>query len=213
MIEPKDYVIDKLGWDERDCHVIPIKTHSLFFDHFCYLDTKDYMADQLFENAGLKVRFGKEYASPETDYVFVFCKCLKRDRTKFLETIRKLPPKALLLGHKDYLDVCRRVIRTLPVPEDSGMDNAAELPADNATTIERLDMKRDLLAGLIDKFAYDYTFMVIQGRDPEEAKRILTEQVEGITLAYADDVLEIIKHQDRPVTDPGTDDSQKDSSE
>lgn len=45
---------------------VKIKKFSLLYYHYAYLDTKDYLADQLFVNNKVKVRFGREYEKGST---------------------------------------------------------------------------------------------------------------------------------------------------
>lgn len=107
------FKLDMEGWDtENNCNVLPIKTHSLRYHEFCYVDTAEYMADKLFADEGVAVKYGDGYfVKPGSPYIIVFCKCRKSDTGKFLSALRKLPSKALLLGCQDYLDVCKDIFR------------------------------------------------------------------------------------------------------
>lgn len=75
--------------------MIPIRTRSPLYCHFCYMDAKEYLADQLFVDAEIPVKFGS--------------KCRKRDKNKFLEAIKRLPAKAILLGYKDYIEASKKL--------------------------------------------------------------------------------------------------------
>ena len=48
-------------------------------------------------------------ASTDSPYCIIFCKVLKRDAQKFEDALGKLKDKMLLLGHRDYVDVCNEV--------------------------------------------------------------------------------------------------------
>ena len=42
-------------------------------------------------------------------YCIIFCKVLKREVQKFEDALEKLKDKKLLLGHRDYVDVCDEI--------------------------------------------------------------------------------------------------------
>lgn len=92
-----------------DCPVISVDAFSVFYDKFCFLDTGDSMAKNLFADEGIQVKILGEFVSEKSPYIFVLCKCRKRDREKFLEAIRKLPDKAMLLGYKDYTETFEQI--------------------------------------------------------------------------------------------------------
>lgn len=79
---------------------VKIKKFSLLYYHYAYLDTKDYLADQLFVNNKVKVRFGREYEKGE--YRIIFCKIRKRDNMSFLAALSEMADKAALMGETVY---------------------------------------------------------------------------------------------------------------
>ncbi len=76
---------------------------SLFNCHYMFFDTEEYLADSLFIQHQITVKFQFEYASPEGPYLAVFCSVRKKDEDEFLEALQELPDKMLLFGHTDYL--------------------------------------------------------------------------------------------------------------
>ena len=86
----------------------PMQRLSLAWRHFAFLDTEEYLADQLLVRRGVRVRFGDEYHAPDAPYLVIFCKCRKRDADAFLAAMEELPGKMLLLGHADFPDCCRK---------------------------------------------------------------------------------------------------------
>ena len=177
--------------------IMPIHKYAFYNnDYYTYIGKLLYMAGQAeppiagsaFDTAlddGVWVKFGKEYASPESAYIFVFCKCRKRDREKFLETIRKLPAEALLLGHKDYLDVCKNVIRTIPFMQPDGCPE---------TTDDVSGLHEEENPSIVIRFL-------------EERKEELLKQVEQSIDEYIFDVLEFI------ISDPYGESDQDDTEE
>ncbi len=90
------------------------------FSRLCYaiVDVDAYLADDLFINHQVTVRFGPEYMSPDGSYRVIFCSIRKHDEKAFLQAVKELPDKMLLLGHTDYPEYCARLRRP--------MDNAKE---------------------------------------------------------------------------------------
>ena len=84
-----------------------LEKFSLRYVHYAFVDTQPYLADQLFCDHQVTVRFGEEYGKGDTDYRIVFCKVRKGDEGAFLAALEELPGKMLLCGHVDYMDFCR----------------------------------------------------------------------------------------------------------
>lgn len=90
----------------ENIHFIPLENRSLLFRHYAFVDTKDYLTDQLFIQEKVRVWFWREFLCPNSEYRIVCCKVRKRDKAAFLTALQKLPSKMLLFGHTDYLDFC-----------------------------------------------------------------------------------------------------------
>lgn len=101
----------------ENTHFIQFESHSLLFRHYAFVDTKDYLADQLFIQEKVRVYFGKEAHRDDTEYCIIFCKVRKRDEAAFLTALQKLPSRMLLLGHTNYLDFCRSFQKLLNAPQ------------------------------------------------------------------------------------------------
>lgn len=79
---------------------------SIFSVLYVYVDHKSYLADQLFIQNKVTMKFKREMAKDGSSYSIVFCKVLKKDAEKFEDALEKLKDKMLLLGYKDYTEVC-----------------------------------------------------------------------------------------------------------
>jgi hypothetical protein len=90
---------------------------SLFSVHYTYVDHRSYLADQLFVQNKVTVKFKGEMVREDSTYCLVFCKVLKKDVERFEEALGKLTDKMLLLGHRDYPDVCSEIAKII----DEGM--------------------------------------------------------------------------------------------
>lgn len=95
----------------HDCNIknyCVLSKFSLLYDHFAFIDTSEYYADQMFIRQRVKVWFGKEYKHPNYPYLIIFCKVRKRDREKFLTALSELNCKMIENGHPAYEKFCRR---------------------------------------------------------------------------------------------------------
>lgn len=82
---------------------------SLFSVPYAYVDHSSYLADQLFMQNKVTVKFKGEMGREDSPYCIIFCKVLKRDAERFEEALERLKDKMLLLGHGDYQDVCDEI--------------------------------------------------------------------------------------------------------
>ena len=92
---------------ERNAFYQKLDRWSFFYDYFAFLDVGTYAADQLFIQHQVTVQFMREYEKPGCPYHVILCKVRKRDTDRFRAAIAELPDKLRLLGHTDYLEVCR----------------------------------------------------------------------------------------------------------
>ena len=79
---------------------------------FAYMDAADsYRADDLFRKYRIKVKFKREWESPEGKYRVVFCSVPKRQAHLFEQAMDELPKKMMILGYDDYEEVWRNTIK------------------------------------------------------------------------------------------------------
>lgn len=83
-----------------------IISFSLLYDYFAYIDTKDYLADQLFIRHKVRVWFGKQFEKKGSPFILVLCKVRKKDVDRFLDALSEMENKMLLSGHRDYPEFC-----------------------------------------------------------------------------------------------------------
>ena len=86
---------------------------SIFSVPYAYVDHSSYLADQLFVQNKVTMKFKGEMTKKGSPYCIVFCKVLKKDAERFEEAMGKLKDKMLLLGHKDYLEVCSEIAKMI----------------------------------------------------------------------------------------------------
>ena len=84
----------------------PLKKFSLRYDYYCFVDVEKYLADELFIRHKVQVKFKQEYQKTGMNYLLIFCKVRKKNKTKFLEALEELKSKMLLLGYEDYQNFC-----------------------------------------------------------------------------------------------------------
>lgn len=78
----------------------------LFRSEYIYADAQEYMADQLFINQKIRVKFCKEYGHENEKYCMITCKIWNRDIDNFLQSMEKLRSKMALIGNTDYKKFC-----------------------------------------------------------------------------------------------------------
>ena len=90
-----------------------MKDFSIFSVPYAYVDHSSYQADRLFVQNRVRMKFKGEYAKTESPYCIVFCKVRKKDTERFEEALEKLKNKMLLLGYRDYPDVCKEIAKMI----------------------------------------------------------------------------------------------------
>ncbi len=95
---------------------------SLFSVRYAYVDHNSYLADQLFVQNRVPVKFKGDMVRENSPYCIVFCKVRKKDSERFEELLGKLKNKMLLLGHRDYPEVCSEIEKII----DDGMKEGKE---------------------------------------------------------------------------------------
>ena len=86
-----------------------LKDYSLFSVPYAYVDHSSYLADQLFIDQKVRVKFKGEMMRENSPYCVVFCRVRKKDTIKFEEALDKLENKMLLFGYTDYAGVCGEI--------------------------------------------------------------------------------------------------------
>lgn len=92
-------------WRMRDC--------SIFSVPYAYVDHCSYLADSLFVQNKVRMKFKGECVKTGSPYRIVFCKVRKKDTERFEEALERLNSKMLLFGYKDYSDMCNEVAKML----------------------------------------------------------------------------------------------------
>ena len=95
---------------------VKIEKMSLLFNYYAYVDTEEYLADNIFVQEKLKVFFGKTGIKQDSQYVVVLCKVWKWDAEKFVHAMEKLHNKMLLLGYGE----CVNLFEKLGIKEECG---------------------------------------------------------------------------------------------
>ena len=60
-----------------------LRRFSLFYKYYAFVDTEEYLGDQLFIQQKVEVSFGKEFGKKGNDYLIIFCKVRKKDEKNF----------------------------------------------------------------------------------------------------------------------------------
>ena len=97
---------------------IKCKDFSLFNYHYMFVDVAEHLADQIFINHELYVNFGKELEDPKSGYRMIFCKVAKKNEEVFLQCMKELQNKMILVGKVDYINFCRNWMKKLNKVEE-----------------------------------------------------------------------------------------------
>ena len=75
--------------------------------NFAYIDTTGYLADRIFIENKVRVKFCGDYKHREKNYVVVICKVNEKDVPMFLQALKELKNRAILMGNTDYETFCK----------------------------------------------------------------------------------------------------------
>ncbi len=79
----------------------------LFSFEYVYIDSDEYLADDLFIRHGVNVRYGAEYGHPKhPGYRIIHCHIEKQDEEEFRKALDELESKMLITGHDGYDKMC-----------------------------------------------------------------------------------------------------------
>ena len=85
----------------------------IFSVSYAYVDHSSYLADQLFVQNKVTMKFKGEMVRDDSPYCIIFCRVLKKDVERFEEALGQLKSKMLLLGHSDYPDACSDIAKMI----------------------------------------------------------------------------------------------------
>lgn len=77
------------------------------YNNFVYIDTTGFLADRIFAQNEIRVKFCGDYFHKEKKYVVVMCKVKKKDVSVFLQSMAELKNRAILMGNTDYEPFCK----------------------------------------------------------------------------------------------------------
>ena len=92
---------------------LPLKKMSIRYKYFCFIDTKEYLADALFVKNQVRVDFQKEGHKSGNKYVVIICKVKKCDIDIFKKSLEELKQKMVLMGHLDYESFCKDFYKSI----------------------------------------------------------------------------------------------------
>lgn len=90
-----------------------LKTLNPLRHSVIYVDTENYIADNLFEKQGVNVRFKNEFRRRNEKYVLINITFWKWDLIKVNLALDELPKKMLICGNGDYIQFCENFMHDL----------------------------------------------------------------------------------------------------
>ncbi len=98
---------------ENRKNYLELKISSIINTSYMYFDRAEYVADKIFIDKKLKVKFLEDAAKPGEDYIICMVKVRKKDRQKFEDCMDELGRKMLLLEGESYDVFCERTIEKI----------------------------------------------------------------------------------------------------
>lgn len=77
------------------------------YNNFVYIDTTGFLADRIFAQNEIRVKFCGDYFHKEKKYVVAMCKVKKKDMPVFLQSMAELANRAIIMGNTDYESFCK----------------------------------------------------------------------------------------------------------
>lgn len=77
------------------------------YNNFVYIDATGFLADRIFAQNEIRVKFCGDYFHKEKKYVVVMCKVKKKDTPVFLQSMEELANRAIVMGNTDYESFCK----------------------------------------------------------------------------------------------------------
>ena len=77
------------------------------YNNFVYIDTTGFLADRIFIENKVRVKFCGDYKHREKNYVVVICKVKEKDVSVFLRSMAELANRAIVMGNTDYESFCK----------------------------------------------------------------------------------------------------------
>lgn len=90
-----------------------LQRFSLLYDYYYFIDVADYLADKLFIQHRVNVKFQQEMQKHGCRYLIMFCRIKKRDRLRLEAALGELKNKMLLLGYADYEEFCKKIQKSI----------------------------------------------------------------------------------------------------
>ena len=85
---------------------LQIYNHSPFSSLFVFIDTIDHLFVRIMNKNGILLKDVKEFAKEDSPYRLIMCQVRKKDMTTFVESVQQIQNMALLLGYREYTNVC-----------------------------------------------------------------------------------------------------------
>ena len=86
---------------------------SLFRSYYIYVDSKQYLADDIFIKNNIKVKFEKELKYSDSDYKIMLVSVSNRKDYLFVKAMCELEEKMLNKGFDNYEEICNEVFNNL----------------------------------------------------------------------------------------------------
>lgn len=87
---------------------------GIFNKKVMYIDTKDFLADSILGQSGVKIHFGPHFENKTyKNYVVIVGDVRKSDIDKFKDCMSQLTKKQLIYQNTDYMEICEKIMEEI----------------------------------------------------------------------------------------------------
>lgn len=88
---------------------IQLRNYSPFSMLYVFIDTIDHIYEKIMKDNGIVLKGIREYTRLESPYRLISCRIKNKDVPLFCNLTEKIRRNALILGYRDYDEMCTRL--------------------------------------------------------------------------------------------------------
>lgn len=90
-----------------DKNYLQLHCYSPFSYFYVFVDTIDHIYERVMSSSGIILKSVKEYVKDGSPFTLISCYVRKKDDPLFCDAVQQIRKKALLLGYREYDEVCQ----------------------------------------------------------------------------------------------------------
>lgn len=89
-----------------DKNYIMLSTVSFCYIQYVFIDTIDHIYESIMKRSGIILKDIKEYIKKDSPFRLIACRVRKADKELFCRALCQVKNMAMLLGYREYNDMC-----------------------------------------------------------------------------------------------------------